>query len=243
MKIILSPSKTQDFSLHGTTPMTVPLFEAQAFKLNNLLKRQSKKSLKDLMGLEGERLQATRQDIKDFADATPKPAITTYTGLVFKYFDLTAYGPEALAYLNSHLRILSAHYGVLRPSDGIRPYRLDMTMKPDGKNLYAYWQKALDGHFDAEETIIDLASSEFSKMVRGHKITVGFRDFKDGQYKNLATYAKMARGMLLHQMVLNKTDSVEALKGLTFDTYGYNGALSTDTLILFTREAGNKKTT
>ncbi len=235
MKIILSPTKTQNYSKTLDTPMTTPLFEGHAHKLNNTLKRLSKKSIKSLMHIDGDLLDETYNNIKSFKDAPPNHVIVTYTGLVFKYFDVDAYGEAEMAYLNRHLHILSAKYGILRPYDGIRPYRLDMKMKPNGKDLYKYWQKDMDAYFNNEEEIIDLASTEFSKMIHGNKTTVGFRDYKNGKVKNLATYAKMARGMLLHQMVLNKTDSIEALKSLTFDTYSYNEELSNDQLIIFSR--------
>jgi len=235
MKIILSPSKTQDFSTHYKAPMTQPMFEGKAITLNNQLKRLSKKDLKDLMKIDGDLLDQTYRDIRSFQGAEPNQAIATYTGLVFKYFDLDAYGKEEFDYLNSHLHILSAKYGILRPYDGIRPYRLDMKMKPKGKDLYKFWQKDMDAYFAKEDIIIDLASNEFSRLVNGNKVTVGFRDYKEGHYKNLATYAKMARGMLLHEMVLNKIDSVEALKTLTFGDYSYNDEISTATMMIFSR--------
>lgn len=235
MKIILSPSKTQDFTKEIAAPMTRPLYEEKAIKLNKTLQRMSNKSIKAMMHIDGDLLSNTLNNIKAFQSARPNHVIVTYTGLVFKYFDVDKYGQAEMAYLNSHLHILSAHYGLLRPYDGVRPYRLDMKMKPNNKDLYKYWQKEMDDYFDPEEVIIDLASTEFSKMIQGNKVTVGFRDYKAGQYKNLATYAKMARGMLLHQMVLNKTDTIDALKALTFDAYSYNEGLSTDTLIIFSR--------
>lgn len=235
MKIILSPSKTQDFTLKHQAPMTTPEFDQQASTLNNLLKRLSKKNLSALMKIDGDLLEETYKNIKNYRDASPNHALATYTGLVFKNFHMDAYGSEEYNYLNDHLHILSAHYGLLRPYDGIRPYRLDMKMKPNNKNLYTYWAKYLDNYYADEEVIIDLASNEFSQMVKGNKITIGFRDFKDGHYKNLATYAKMARGKLLHLMVMEKTTSVDALKDLAFDGYSYNEQVSSDQLILFTR--------
>lgn len=236
MKIILSPSKTQDFTKKINAPMTKPLFEEEAIKLNNRLKRLSKKAIQEMMHLDGDLLINTLNNIKAFQSSEPNHVIVTYTGLVFKYFDVAVYGEAEMSYLNTHLNILSAQYGLLRPYDGIRPYRLDMKMKPNKKDLYDYWHKSLASYFNQDEVIIDLASTEFSKMVQGNKVTVGFRDYKDGQYKNLATYAKMARGMLLHQMVLNKTDSIESLKAITFDAYTYNETLSSDQLIIFSRE-------
>lgn len=236
MKIILSPSKTQDFTQHHEALMTLPIYEVQALKLNNTLKRLSKASLSQMMKIDGPLLEESYRNIKSFKEATPNHALATYTGLVFKNFHMDDYDIAEFNYLNHHLNILSAHYGILRPYDGIRPYRLDMKMKPGGKDLYRFWEKHMDGYYKDENLIIDLASNEFSKLVKGNKITVGFRDHQEGLYKNLATYAKMARGKLLHQMVLNKTTTLEGLKSMTFDGYSYNPTISTERLILFTRD-------
>ena len=235
MKIILSPSKTQDHSEKSEPAMTAPVHEDKAVELMTMLGQLSGDEIMSMMNIKGNLMEETLTNIKNFTQAKANPAITTYTGLVFKYFDLSAYGPDEMTYLKGHLNILSALYGILRPTDGIRPYRLDMKMKPKGMNLYTYWKETMDQAFLHEEVIIDLASNEFSKMVRGNKITVGFRDYKDGKYKNLATYSKMARGMLLHEMVLNKTDSVDELTKLSFGGYSYNPELSKKNLILFTR--------
>ncbi len=235
MKIILSPSKTQDFQKPFDGPMTTPLFTAESIRLNNRLKRMSKKAIADMMQIKDNLLDDSISMIKEFPAGKPKQAVAAYTGLVFKYFDLSAYDETAFNYLNNHLFILSAKYGALRPLDGIHPYRLDMKMKPSGLSLYDYWQKEMDQLFTSEDLIIDLASNEFSKMVSGNKITVGFRTLQDGKYKNLATYSKMARGMLLHQMVLNQTNTIDALKALTFDDYSYSSALSNEKTIIFSK--------
>lgn len=235
MKIILSPSKTQDFSIDYHGPVSVPAYQAKAFELNALLQTASKEALGKLMKINGDLLDETYANISAFMENEVKPCITVYTGLVYKYFDLPSYGKDEISYLNNHLCILSAQYGVLKPYDGIHPYRLDMKMKPEGMNLYAFWQESMVEKFLNEDVIIDLASNEFSKMVKGNKITVGFRDCKNGKYKNLATYSKMARGMLLHQMIMNKTQSIDELKQLTFDRYRYNDEISTDNLVIFSR--------
>ena len=240
MKIILSPSKTQDFGQHHDAPMTLPIYEAQSIQLNNSLKRLSKANLSKLMKINGQLLDETYDNIRHFKTAAPNHALATYTGLVYKNFDMDAYKQEEFDYLNTHLNLLSAHYGILRPYDGIRPYRLDMKMKPNNKDLYKFWAKTMNDYFKDEALIIDLASNEFSKLVKANKVTVGFRDLQDGTYKNLATYAKMARGKLLHQMVLNKTTTLDGLKSIIFDGYSYNPSISKENLILFTRNVQEK---
>lgn len=235
MKIILSPSKTQDFTTAGTTPVHEPRFMLKAEKLARKIARIPKKELSAIMNLNGELLEETYRNFKNYSVNTPNPAIYTYTGLVYKYMAISDYSDDMLNYLDSHLCILSALYGVLRPFDGIKPYRLDMKMSVTKQNLYSLWKKDMLEYFE-NETIIDLASGEFSKMIPLPKTTIGFREFKDGKYKNLATYSKMARGMLLDLMVKAQIDSIDHLKELEFEGYHFNRQLSKDNLILFSRD-------
>ncbi len=141
------------------------------------------------MNIDGQLFDETWHNIKNFQDNGYSPVIHTYTGLVYKYLNLKDYDPSMLAFMDQHLVILSAMYGALRPLDGIRPYRLDMKMQIMTKTLYEFWQKDLESYFKGE-TIIDLASTEFSKMISLPKTTIGFRDFKDGKYKKSSHLCK-----------------------------------------------------
>lgn len=234
MKIILAPSKTQDFSSTRPSIPTDPVFIKKANTLANKLKRMSKSTLGETMSIKDQLLEETYANYKNFSSATSSHAIDTYIGLVYKYMNLSTYNAKMLDYLDQHLRILSALYGVLKPFDGIKPYRLDMKMSMMKTSLYDYWQKDMLSYFEGE-TIIDLASTEFSKMIPLPKTTIGFRDYKKGSYKNLATYSKMARGMLLDYMITNHIEMIDDLKSVEFEGYHYNQKLSSDSLIIYSR--------
>lgn len=234
MKIILSPSKTQDFNPKYETAVHEPEFYHKATSLNKKLGHLSKVKLGLVMKISGDLLDKAYDDIKAFDHASPSHAISTYTGLVYKNLSYD-YDAPMMAYLNKHLVILSALYGALKPYDGIKPYRLDMKMSIMKQTLYNFWKKDMNHYFKNEDLILDLASTEFSKMIPWPKMTVGFREYKDGAYKNLATYAKMARGKLLDQLIKRQLTDINSIKSLEFDGYHYNEALSDDTTIIFSR--------
>ncbi|PKM54135.1 MAG: peroxide stress protein YaaA [Firmicutes bacterium HGW-Firmicutes-5] len=235
MKIIISPSKTQNYSRIHKSAVHEPLFNKEALYLNQRLKKLSKKSLSHLMGIDNTLLEQTYSNIKDFDIATPNCAISTYTGLVYKQLSLDTYNNEQIEYLEKHLVILSAMYGALKPFDGIKPYRLDMKMPLIRPSLYKYWEKPLAHYFKNETVLIDLSSNEYGKMLPSHKITVKFMEKKDPEYKNIATYSKIARGQLLDLMIKNQITQPHQLKTVSFEGYHYNANLSNERSIVFTR--------
>jgi cytoplasmic iron level regulating protein YaaA (DUF328/UPF0246 family) len=234
MKIILSPSKTQDFSNAIDYKISNPTFEEQADFLARTICKFSKEELGKIMNIKNNLLDETFHSFQSFDDAKSNPAICTYTGLVYKYMNISDYNNSMLDYLDEHLCILSALYGVLKPFDGIKPYRLDMKMTILEESLYKFWKERVITYFEGE-TILNLASNEFSKMITLPMITVAFREYKDEKYKNLATYSKMARGMLLDYIIKHQIEDIDSLREISFENYHYNASLSDDKTITFTR--------
>ena len=128
-------------------------------------------------------------------------------------------------YVQNHLRILSAFYGVLKPLDGVTPYRLEMQAKVgigDAKNLYEYWGDMLYcSVIDNSRIIINLASKEYSKSIekyltlRDKYITIVFCELSGDKLVTKGTYAKMARGEMVRFMAENSIENPEDIKNLT----------------------------
>jgi cytoplasmic iron level regulating protein YaaA (DUF328/UPF0246 family) len=130
--------------------------------------------------------------------------IFLYQGQSFKQLDFAAYGDKEYAYVNNHLRILSALYGVLKPFDVIFPYRLDFKTKTKFK-LKSYWRDIINYDLSFSKVIINLASTEFSSLVRHeHMINIVFKQLYGTTYKVTSTLAKQARGMYLDWMIKEK---------------------------------------
>jgi cytoplasmic iron level regulating protein YaaA (DUF328/UPF0246 family) len=252
MKIIISPAKSLDFeSLAKTSLHTQPRFLEQSEKLNKKLKTLSKKKLSDLMKISDD-LSALNYDRNQswqtpFNQENAKQAIYSFTGAVFKGIDAASLSEEKIPLLQDSLRILSGLYGVLRPLDLIQPYRLEMgtRLKVDKtENLYKFWNNtvanALNEELEDGELLINLASTEYFKVIpkkilKVPMITPVFKDYKNGEYKTIMTFAKKARGLMVRYIIDNNIKSTEELKAFDVDKYRFSSAMSTETELFFTR--------
>jgi uncharacterized protein len=241
MKIILSPSKTQ--SEHGTfTPSNkMPLNQELSLNLFQEMKSIREESLGKLMKIKGTLLAETYNLYQGFQPSNPRlAAINCYQGLVFHEIKTRVYNEDQLNYMNHHLAILSAMYGVLEPDTQIWPYRLDMTVKLSKINLYEYWKKTVEGYFSKEHLMINLASEEFSKLLKpfSHKmIHIHFGEKnKDGKLKVVSVRAKKARGMMAHQMISHKIGEIQRIKNFEVMGYVFDQEISNDTNYFFVQQ-------
>ncbi len=157
-------------------------------------------------------------------------AIATYQGVVFKEINIDSYDALQHDYLKSHGIILSAMYGVLEPDMVIHPYRLDMTKTLADINLYNYWKPEVDEYFINVDTVVNLASVEFSKMLKNYKgrlLNIHFKEEQsDGKLKVITVRAKQARGLMFDYMVTHCIEDVEAIKNFCEAGYVYRENLS-----------------
>ena len=252
MKIIISPAKSLDFESKVATSLhTQPRFLEQSEKLNKKLKTISKKKLSELMKISDDlaRLNYDRNQEWEtpFTSENAKQAIYAFTGEVFRGIDVNSLEEEKLPLLQNNLRILSGLYGLLKPLDLIQPYRLEMgTRLKVGRreNLYKFWDdtlaKSLNEELNDDELLINLASSEYfkavpKKVLKVPMITPVFKDFKNGQYKTIMTFAKKARGLMVRYIIDNNVKTIEELKGFDVDKYRFSEEMSTETELVFTR--------
>ncbi|MEN8777097.1 MAG: peroxide stress protein YaaA [Polaribacter sp.] len=252
MKIIISPAKSLDFeSKVPTTLHTQPRFLEESQKLNKKLKTLSKNKLSSLMSISDD-LAALNYDRNQnwkipFTKKNAKQAIYAFTGAVFQGIDVNSLHEDKIPFLQDKLRILSGLYGLLKPLDLIQPYRLEMGTKIKvGKkdNLYQFWDdalaKSLNEELKEDELLINLASTEYfkalpKKVLKVPMITPVFKDFKNGQYKTIMTYAKMARGYMVRYIVENNIETIEDLKGFNIEGYGFSEEMSSGNNLVFTR--------
>lgn len=136
------------------------------------------------------------------------PAIVAFSGIQYQYMAPDVMTQPALNYLQKNLRILSGFYGILRPFDGVVPYRLEMRTQMVGfkfYSLYNFWNHQIaDELFKDDNLVINLASKEYSRVVAPYvvgerkMITIDFQEQKKGKWRTIATHAKMARGEMVH---------------------------------------------
>ena len=252
MKIIISPAKSLDFETPVSTSLhTQPQFIEESVKLNKKLKTLSRKKLIELMGISKDLAELNYQRNQDwslpFTPENAKQAVFAFTGEVYRGIDVTTLAADKLPVLQDRLRILSGLYGLLKPLDLMQPYRLEMGKKLKvgrKENLYKFWgdslAEALNDEMADDELFINLASSEYfkavnQKVLKVPMITPVFKDFKNGQYKTIMTFAKKARGLMVRYIVENNIQDLDGIKTFNTDGYAFDANLSTETELVFTR--------
>lgn len=173
------------------------------------------------------------------------PALLAYEGIQYTYMAPAVFEDGQLAYVQEHLRILSGFYGVLRPMDGVTPYRLEMQAKAtvDGHtNLYAYWGDRLYREvMDESHVLVNLASKEYAKAIerylepRDRYVTCVFGELAGERVVQKGVYAKMARGEMVRYLAGVQAQEPEAMRDFSWSGYTFDSARSTDTTYVFVR--------
>ena len=252
MKLVLSPAKSLDFETAlPTKTYTQPLFLDQSERINKLLKKKSAKSLLKLMSISPDlgqlNYERNQQWQLPFTAENARPAMYAFSGEVYRGFDAYSIPVEKLNDVQKTVRILSGLYGILKPLDLMQPYRLEMGTKfPVGvkKSLYAFWDKhivkALNDELEDGELFLNLASNEYFKVVNTKAlkvpvITANFKDFKNGEYKMIMTFAKQARGLMARYVIDTNAKTIDDLKAFNYQGYNYSEPMSTETELVFIR--------
>ncbi|MBQ6394765.1 MAG: YaaA family protein [Atopobiaceae bacterium] len=179
--------------------------------------------------------------------ANPSPAVLAYEGIQFTHLAAGVLDEGSIEWLQAHYRIISGFYGLVRPLDGIQPYRLEMQAKlsvGDAKDLYRYWGDTIARELSKDfDTVVDIASVEYSKAVVPHARDLGMRIvevkfgvMKGGAFRQPSTEAKAARGCFARWCAENRIDDPSAFPGFTERGYRLNGGRSTPTELCFVRE-------
>lgn len=246
MKIILSPAKKMNIDTDSLEPLGLPVYMNKTAKILSWLRSQSYVELKKLWGCSekiAEQNFARLEHMDLYKQLTP--AVLSYEGIAYQYMAPAVFENEHFDYVQEHLCVLSAFYGVLRAMDGVTPYRLEMQSKAsiNGiKDLYDFWGNDLyKAVRDDSGIIINLASREYSKCIEKYLtpddqyITITFCEKSGDKLVTKGTYAKMARGEMVRFMAENHIeDPVEIQK---FDRLGYvfRGDISSDSDYIFER--------
>jgi uncharacterized protein len=252
MKLVLSPAKSLNFEGKLPTSLTTAsCFLKESERLNKLLKKKSARSLSKLMSISNNLGQLNYERNQNwqlpFTKDNARPAIYAFSGDVYRGLDAYTIPKEKLEKLQDTVRIISGLYGILKPMDLMQPYRLEMGTKfPVGKhkNLYEFWKKkitqALNEELKDNELLLNLASKEYFKAIDGKAlkvpvITASFKDFKNGEYKMIMTFAKLARGHMARYIIDTNANTIDDIKAFNYEGYGFSKAMSTNTELVFIR--------
>lgn len=246
MKIIISPAKKMNIENDMIEYRELPIFLERTEDLLSQLQKMTKEELKALWKCNANIADQNYERIQNMKlRECLTPALLSYEGIQYQYMAPTVFETEMLDYVQQHLRILSGFYGVLKPMDGVTPYRLEMQAKLEVdkmKNLYTYWgeslyTKILDGK--SAEVIVNLASKEYSKCIEKYLkpedtyITCVFGEKVNGKVVQKGTYAKMARGEMVRYMAEHQIEEVEEIKHFSRLNYHYYEEGSTTQTYVF----------
>ena len=230
MRILLAPAKKMRVDTDTLAPLGLPDFLDRTERLLAVLRSRTPDELRALWKC-NEAIAA--QNVERLAHTDLRrgltPAVLSYEGIAYRYLAPGVLEDAELDYLQEHLRILSGFYGMVRPFDGVTPYRLEMQalLSVDGaKDLYGFWGDTLARTVAGEtDTVVDLASKEYSRAVTPHlpkEVTVHrctFAVLKNGKAVEQGTLCKMARGEMVRWMAQNRVTAVEQLR--RFDGLGF----------------------
>lgn len=253
MKFVTSPAKLMN--IENSTEFlksTTPKFIKDSEFIQSHLKEKSPKYLSELMEISTKLADENwERNQKWSAKPTAKnsaPAMFAFTGEVYRGLDAKTLGKEAVEYLQKNYRILSGLYGLLKPSDKVMLYRLEMgrPFKFDSyKNIYEFWTEKVTEQLNSElkkgELLINLASTEYFKVIDKKALKAKVIDFEfkqiqpDGKLKTIVVYTKHARGLVLRFCAENQAKTLDEIKAFNYENYLFDEKLSTETNLVFTR--------
>lgn len=234
MKIVLSPSKTKTITNAASNAVNHAVRDGQfqpqiTQEIIKHVQSLDVTALGKALKLKDDKAQALFDFYQAFESQPVGIACESYDGIAFKYLDWQNLSDEAKAFGESHLVVMSALYGVVEPTMGVRDYRLDMVDKV-GINLYDIWRETVDAYFHKEDWILNLASKEYAKMVNHPKVvTVEFWELRGDAFKQMSTSSKMSRGVMAHECL---TAQVKHVRDLLREINGFTCVTDIDSITI-----------
>lgn len=243
MKIIISPAKKMNMDTDSLPWQSLPCFMPRTREILDTLRGMSYDELKKMWKCNDSIARLNYQRLEEMElDKALTPAILSYEGIQYRYMAPNVFTDSELDYIQDHLRILSGFYGLLRPFDGIRPYRLEMqaALSVAGRrDLYGYWGASLaEKLYVEEDCVVNLASKEYSVCISRYSggrpfISCSFAEEKDGRLIEKGTLCKMARGEMVRFMAERQIQRPEELREFDRLNYRFSAAASDDVRYVF----------
>lgn len=238
MKIIISPAKKMNIDTDTLAFRSMPVFLSETEELLAWMRHLTFAEAKAIWKCNDKIAEQNYRRFQEMdLERNLTPAVIAYEGIQYQYMAPAVFGGAQTDYIQEHLRILSGFYGVIKPFDGVTPYRLEMQAKAsEAGDLYKFWGDKLYREVAGEEKggglILNLASKEYSKCVEKYLtpedtyVTVVFGELADGKVKQKGTLAKMARGEMVRYLAENKVEDPERIKGFDRLEYRFEETLS-----------------
>jgi len=241
-------SKMPKASIPSTT---IPTFQKEANEIALWMSQSQPKELEQILRINSKSAIENYVHFQQFHSDETKTlqALFAYNGFVFKRLNVADFSTDDLLYAQDHLRISSFLYGLLRPLDGIKRYRLEGDIKlPElgDKSLFEYWQPKLTDLFiddirkQGKGTLINLASEEMKLLFDWNRvknsvriITPEFKIIRNGKPVTIVIYTKMARGEMTRYILKNRIEDPEQLKLFSWEGFRYDEMRSSGDNLVF----------
>lgn len=250
MLTFISCAKTMAKEYKGQNNATIPQFIKEAEHIVIQMMNYSADELSEMLNINSKIAAENYLRYQRFFDPSTLsyPALYGYTGAVFKRINANDFSSEELTFAQDHLLITSFLYGLLRPLDAIKPYRLEGRVCLPGNNhqsLFDYWKPLLTKPFlkrikEQGGTLVNLASDEMKDLFYWPQIeketkviTPEFKVLKGNDLKTVVMYAKMCRGEMTRFIIKNQIENPEELKTFEWEGFQYSEAHSSPTQMTF----------
>ena len=252
MMICIAPAKRMRNDIAYLDAQGTPKLLKETKQLAKIMQQQDVSALRHILSC-SERIAQEAYQIFQTMQLTQNvvPALLAYDGIQYTYMAPDIFSDEQFAYVQKHLRILSGFYGVLKPLDGVVPYRLEINslLRTDTFcNLYAFWQDKLYRELIQESSVIvDLASAQYSRCITRYKrdairyVKCRFMEETKDTLKEKGVYVKMARGEMVRYMAEHQITDIEDIKQFQGLGYRFQETLSSSEEFIFTRAFPRKK--
>jgi UPF0246 protein GCWU000323_00901 len=248
MKIIISPSKTKKINKLPVELKNISIEENDFYpeilypkitnKIIERIKMFSVEEIEKKFKLKKDKAEKLLEFYQNYENEKSGNALESYTGVAYKSIGIDTFDIENFEYLESHLVILSALYGILTPYTNIKEYRLDMTNSIfENKSLYEVWKSSVNEYFEKEDIILNLASKEYSKLIKSDNL-IDFEFWNDtnGKLKQISTNSKKMRGFTLNYIVKNRITNINNLKDIALNEYVFNKDMSSEKKFVYVKK-------
>ena len=243
MQIILASAKIMNDRLKSVPGISLssPLFqnEAQAFARDMV--QYSAETIVGMLDCSPQIAAQNKLRYMQFFDEKPKlPAILAYHGQAYKHLKAETLSVDGLNYSQSKLWIISFLYGLLRPFDGILPYRMEGNVElpsGEGKNMFGFWKTRLtdvliDAVKDDDGILIHLATEEYQHLFDWQCVRKKVRVIqplfyvrKGNDLKMQAVWAKTCRGAMTRFIIENRITNPDDLSAFAYESFEYEPTL------------------
>lgn len=249
MLVLINTAKTFNEKKPPALSLTQPVFKKQSESLVEILKKFTPKELECLMKISNEIATLNHNRYKNWTACQALPSLFAFYGDIYKKIAVEDFSNEDWSFAQKNLLIISGLYGLLKPMDGINPYRLEMyTNLAVGEqvNLTKYWKPQLTKELELmllaqkHESILNLASAEYTKAIELKKLAVPvvdvvFLEKTEKGEKQVAIYSKQARGLMTRYIIKNKISHPDELKAFDLEGYKFDEEKSSKNKLVFIR--------